>query len=61
MHIQKFNFTTKEKNTIQKTHLNFKIRVKQKLKFEFYFLFSKKLFVFKGNLGYVTDQISSWA
>ena len=37
------NLTWQLKSEIQKLHLNFKIRLKQKLKFEIYFLFFKTL------------------
>ena len=59
--------TIKKKNGIHKLHLNFKIRLKQKSKFEIYFTFLKKLKIdgkirfLKGNLGGLTDQISTWA
>ena len=43
MQILKFNLAIKKKNEIQKLHLNFKIRLKQKTKYEIYFLFLKKL------------------
>ena len=65
--IRKFNLTIKKKNGIHKWHLNFKIRLKQKSKFEIYFTFLKKLKIdgkirfLKGNLGGLTDQISTWA
>ena len=39
--IQKFNLTIKKKSEIQKLHLNFKIRLKQKSKFEIDLLFFK--------------------
>ena len=39
----KFDLTIKKKNEIQKLHLNFEIRPKQRSKFEFYFLFFEKL------------------
>ena len=39
----KFDLTIKKKNEIQKLHLNFEIRLKQKSKFEFCFLFFEKL------------------
>ena len=39
----KFDWTFKKKNEIQKSHLNFKIRLKQRSKFEFYFLFFEKI------------------
>ena len=65
--IRIFNLTIKKKNGIHKLHLNFKIRLKQKSKFEIYFTFLKKLKIdgkirfLKGNLGGLTDQISTWA
>ena len=39
----KFDLTNEKKNEIQKLHLNFEIRLKQRSKFEFYFLFFEKL------------------
>ena len=39
----KFDVTVKKKNEIQKLHLSFEIRLKQRSKFEFYFLFFEKL------------------
>ena len=39
----KFDLAIKKKNKIQKLHLNFEIRLKQRSKFEFYFLFFEKL------------------
>ena len=39
----KFDLTIKNKNKIQKLHLNFEIRLKQRSKFEFYFLFFEKI------------------
>ena len=39
----KFDLTIKKKNEIQKLQLNFEIRLKQRSKFEFYFLFFEKL------------------
>ena len=39
----KFDLTNKKKNEIQKLHLNFEIRLRQRSKFEFYFLFFEKL------------------
>ena len=38
----KFDLTIKKKNEIQKLHLNFGIRLKQRSKLEFYFLFFEK-------------------
>ena len=59
--------TIKEKNKSQKLLLNFKIRLIQKTKFEIYSLFFKKMKIdtkirlFKGNLGDLTNQISTRA
>ena len=39
----KFDLIIKKKNKIQKLHLNFEIRFKQRSKFDFYFLFFEKL------------------
>ena len=39
----KFDLAIKKKNKIQKLHLNFEIRLKQRSKFEFYFLFFEKI------------------
>ena len=39
----KFDLTIKKKNEIQKLQLNFEIRLKQRSKFEFHFLFFEKL------------------
>ena len=47
-----FDLTNKKKNEIQKLHLNFEIRVRQRSKFKFFF---------KGKLGDMTDQRSVWA
>ena len=38
----KFDLTIKKKNELQKLHLNFEIGLKQRSKFEFYFLFFEK-------------------
>ena len=38
----KFDLTIKRKNEIQKLHLNFGIRLKQRSKLEFYFLLFEK-------------------
>ena len=38
----KFDFTHKKKNETQKLRLNFGIRLNQRSKFEFYFLFFEK-------------------
>ena len=39
----KVNLTIKKKNEIQKLYLNFEIGLKQRSKFEFYFLIFEKL------------------
>ena len=39
----KFDLIIKKKSEIQKLHSNFEIRLKQRSKFEFYFLFFEKL------------------
>ena len=62
--IRKFNLPIKKENEIQILHLNFKIQLQRKSKFEICILFLKKWkqikrFVYKGNLGDVTDQIST--
>ena len=62
----KFDVTVKKKNEIQKLHLSFEIRLKQRSKFEFYFLFFGKLKTeeqvrFTVSLGDMTDQRSVWA